>query len=85
MWALNGRHPTTAQCARGAERKKRRITEAETRMSSERAFEAYGEPIKNVSAFQYLGRVLTSGDNDWLAVVGNLGKAQKSWGGCLGF
>ena len=50
------------------------------RESSERAFEAYGEPIHNVSAFRYLGRVLTAGDDDWLLVVGNLGKAQKSWG-----
>ena len=23
---------------------------------------------------------MTAGDNDWIAVVGNLGKAQKSWG-----
>ena len=40
----------------------------------ERAFEAYGEPIKNVLNFKYLGRVLTVGDDDWIAVVGNLGK-----------
>ena len=36
--ALNDRHPATAQCARGAEQKRRRLTEAETRESSERAF-----------------------------------------------
>ena len=24
--------------------------------------------------------MLTAGDNDWIAVVGNLGKARKSWG-----
>ena len=39
---LNGRHPDTAQCARGAERKRRRLAEADLRESSERAFEAYG-------------------------------------------
>ena len=50
------------------------------RESSERAFEAYGEPIQNFSAFRYLGRVLTAGDDNWRAVVGNLGKARKSWG-----
>ena len=38
--------------------------------------------MKNVSELRYLGRVLTAGDNDWLAVVVNLGKVQKSWG-CL--
>ena len=72
---LNGRHPTTDQCSRGAERNRRRLAEAETKESSERAFEAYREPIKNVSTFIYLGRVLTAVDDEWLAVVGNLGKA----------
>ena len=46
--ALNGRHPATAQFARGAERNRRRLAEAETRESSEWAFEAYREPIQNV-------------------------------------
>ena len=43
----------------------------------ERAFEAYGESIKNVSDSKYLGRVLTAGDKDRLAGVGNLGKARR--------
>ena len=79
-WALNGRHPATDQCVRGSDQKRRRIAEAETREISERAFKAYREPIQNVSIFRYLERVLTEGDYDWLAVVGNLGKAWKSWG-----
>ena len=78
--ALNKRHPGTAQYKKGAERKRRRLAEAEMRESTERDFEAYGEPIRNVTEFKYLGRVLTAGDNDWLAVVGNLGKARRSWG-----
>ena len=78
--ALKGRHPSTAQYARGAERKRRRIAEVEMRENLKRAFEANGEPLENVLAFRYLGQVLTAGDNDWLAVVGNLGKAGKSWG-----
>ena len=39
--ALNGRHPDTAQCARGVERKRRRLTEAEMRERLARALEAY--------------------------------------------
>ena len=78
--ALNGWHPSTAQCKKGVERKRQRLAEAETRESSERSFEAYGEPIKNVLAFKYLGRVLMVVDDDWLAVVGKLGKARRSWG-----
>ena len=82
---LNGRHPATAQCARGADRKKRRLAAAETRKNSERAFEAYRERLENVTTFRYLGRVLKAGDDDWIAVVGNLGKAQKIGGGYLGY
>ena len=78
--ALNGRHPDTAQCAKGAEKKKQRLAEAETRESSEQDFVAYWGPIKNVLAFKYLGRVLTEGDDDLLAVVGNLGKERMSLG-----
>ena len=77
--ALNGRHPATAQCTRVAERKRWRLAEAELREILERAFEAYGEPLENVTTFQYLGQVLTAGDNEWLAVVGNLGKARNIW------
>ena len=62
--ALKIRHPVTYQCAKGAERKRRRLAEAELRESTERAFEAYGEPLENVTAFLYLRQVLTAGDYD---------------------
>ena len=44
------------------------------------AFEVYGKQLQSVPSFQYLGRTLTAGDDDWPAVAGNLGKARKSWG-----
>ena len=47
----------------GAERKRRRLAEAEAREILERAFEAYREPLQNVSTLRYLGRVLTAGDD----------------------
>ena len=47
----------------------------------ERAFEAYRVLIKNVTDFKYLGRVMEEGNEDWPTVVGNLGKARRSWGG----
>ena len=81
--ALNGRQPDTAQYARVGERNRRRLPEEELRESLELAFEAYREPLENVTAFRYLGRVLTAGDDDWLAVVGNFGKARNSWGRLL--
>ena len=33
-----------------------------------------------MTAFKYLGRVMTTGDDDWPAVVGNLCNARKIWG-----
>ena len=78
--AFNRRHSGTAQCNKGAERKRQRLAEAETRESTERALEAYGAPIKHVTESKYLGRVLTVNDNDWPAVVRNLGNARRIWG-----
>ena len=42
-WALNSRHKSTMMCKRGAERKRRRLAEAEIRESTEMAFEIYGQ------------------------------------------
>ena len=78
--ALNRRYPGTAQCKKRAEWKRRRLAEAETWESMERAFEAYGAPVKNVTEFKYLGRVLTAGNDNCPEVVGNLGKARRSSG-----
>ena len=46
----------------------------------EMAFEVYGEQLQTAPRFKYLGRILTEGDNDWPAVVGNLVNSRKSWG-----
>ena len=62
--ALNGRHLGTAQCAKGAERKRQRLAETETRENLERAFSAYGQPMEAVLVFWYLGRLLTATDNN---------------------
>ena len=78
--ALNGRHLAIAQCSRGAERKRRRIAEEELREISERDFQAYGAPLKNVTVFTYMGRVMRAGDDDWTAVSGNPYKVWTSWG-----
>ena len=80
---LNGRHYATAMCKKGAERKRRQMSEAEFRDITERAFKAYGKPLEIVSTFKYLGRVMTAGDDSWPAVAGNLVKARKSWGRLL--
>ena len=78
--ALNDRQKTTEMCRSGADKKRRRLEEAEVRDSAEMAFDVYGEQLQTVSWFKYLGRILTEGDYDWSAVAGNLVKARKSWG-----
>ena len=47
--ALNGRHLGTSQCAKGAERKQRRLAETETRENLERAFHVYRQLMETVS------------------------------------
>ena len=76
---LNGSHLATAQCAKGAERKRIRLAEEELRDILERSFQAYREPLEKVTQFKYLGRIIMVGDNGWKAVAGNLIKARKSW------
>ena len=77
---INGRHLGTAQCKKGAERKRRRLAETETMENLERAFHAYGKPMEAVSEFRYLGRLLMATEDDWPAVTGNIRKAWVSWG-----
>ena len=61
--------PCHSSVIQGSGLERRQLVEAELRESSERAFEAYRDR-----------QVLTEGDYDWLSVLGNLGKARKSWG-----
>ena len=78
--ALNGSHLGITQCAKGAERKRRRLAETETKENLERAFRAYGQPMEAVTEFRYLGQILTAMEDDWTAVAGNIEKARRSWG-----
>ena len=78
--ALNGFHPGTVQCSKGVERKRQQQAETETRENLERAFSAYGQPMETVAECRYLGLLLTTTDNNWPAVAGNIKKARRSWG-----
>ena len=71
-------HLATAHYARGAERKRRRLDEEELRESMDMAFQAYGEPLENVTTFRYMRQVMKAGDDEWPSVLGNLQKARKS-------
>ena len=78
--ALNGRHLGTNQCRTGAERKIWRLAAAEGEAATERDFTAYGRRMDSVREFRYLGRTLTSTDDDWPAVARNIQRARATWG-----
>ena len=62
--AINGRHHATALYKKGEESKRRMLAHSELRDNTKRAFEAYGKPLETVATFKYLGRVMTTGDDD---------------------
>jgi hypothetical protein len=43
-------------------------------------FSVHGIPLESVSTFKYLGRLLSSTDDDWPTIYKNLSKARKRWG-----
>ena len=48
-------------------------------MGAATAPRAYERPLKTVSLFKYLGRLLTETDKDWLAIISNLCNHIKIW------
>ena len=73
LWAaLNGHHPNTSQCVKGAENNRCRLAAEEMWESNERSLRAYVRPLTSLSSFKYLGRIIGASDNEWPAVVSNL-------------
>ena len=55
LWAdLNRRHSDSALCARGAERKRRRLVEQESMEGAVLAFKTYNQPLVMVYLVLYL-------------------------------
>jgi acyl-coenzyme A synthetase/AMP-(fatty) acid ligase len=67
--AIHTTHPRTVMCCNGADRKQKRIIAKEdARQATEHLLMALGKPLESVSIFKYLGRLLSSNDDDdWLA------------------
>ena len=55
------------------------MAEKEEREVTLRAFSAYGLPLKILTSFRYLRRVITVADDDWPEVVRNMEKARAVW------
>jgi len=78
--AIRGGHQTSLLCKRGAARLRQRKVNEEARLAREQVFTIYGEPLQSVIVFKYLGRPLSSTDDDWPALYRNLSRARKRWG-----
>ena len=61
------------------ERKWYSLAEEEARDGTERALNAYGYSLSQVTSFKYLGRVITVEDDDFPAVVRDLRHARQKW------
>jgi hypothetical protein len=77
--ALARGHGATLLCHQGHVLKLKRAAEEEIRKAREVVFSVLGVPLESVSKFLYLGRQLSSTDDDWPDVVKNLAKARKRW------
>ena len=62
-----------------AERKRRRLTEEEAREGTVTEFWVYDRPLETAPLFKYLGRLLTTTNNDWSVFISTIWKARKSW------
>ena len=45
-----------------------------------RVLSVYGTPLTAVPLFKYLGRTMSSSNNNWTVVKHNLWRAQDKWG-----
>ena len=78
--ALNRAHPTSEMYWGGTERKRRRLVAEDTEERTERVFLEYWKALLAVHLFKYLGRMLSSSDNNWTEVEQNLRRVQGKWG-----
>ena len=78
-YVLGGGHPNTKRCRDGAIRKRKRHLELHNLLSQETALSVNGIPLENVDHFKYLGRIVTSDDDDALTVRSNIHKARARW------
>ena len=77
--ALNGRHYKSAMCKDGVPRKVQHAAAEPKHLAFQQMFTSYGEELKRVEIFKYLGRLLAYVINDAWAVRGDIKKACSDW------
>ena len=78
--AGSARHEATATCRMRASRRARHAVAARCADATEHSFTAYGEPLRRVEVFKYLGRVVAYDDTDVPAARRQLSRARAVWG-----
>ena len=68
-----------AQCTWVSEQKRLQLSAEEEREVTTMYFSVYGHPLEMVTSFKYLGRVISSTENDWMKIVRNLARAKTVW------
>jgi hypothetical protein len=73
--ALVEGHRSTALCRQGRELKQKQVSREDTPKAREVVFTVEGAPLDSDRWFVYLGRLLSSDDDDWPAVLRNMANA----------
>ena len=73
-------HETSKTCREMADRQRRHHVATEGARAMQRTFTAYGEKLRRVDRFKYLGRSLSYDDSDTPAIRHNLKRARAAWG-----
>jgi hypothetical protein len=76
---INGSHQQTKICKEGARRREREARNLICLRATRQTFHIQDQQLDTVQKFHYLGRPLTSNDDDWVAMIYNLGKARQCW------
>ena len=77
QWELNRRNPSNDLCRRGDEHKRFRLAAEEAEAGEVMALTTYDRPLTAVLSFKYMGRVLSSSDDNWPEAIRTLRRAQK--------
>ena len=79
MWGTP-KHEASKTCREMADRRRRHRVATEGARAMRHTFTAYGEELRRVDRFKYLGRVLSYDDSDTPAIRYNLKRARAAWG-----
>ena len=79
VWG-SAKHKASKTCREMADRRRRHRVAAEGARAMQHTCTAYGEELRRVDRFKYLGRMLSYDDSDTPAIWRNLKKARAAWG-----